>query len=53
MLAGQMMDLESEELAALYTPENKKNENGQLSVCPKNPFCFPVYSLQFPSLTVK
>jgi len=23
MLAGQMMDLESEELAALYTPENK------------------------------
>ena len=32
MLAGQMMDLVSEGLAALYTPENKKNENGQLSV---------------------
>ena len=31
MRAGQMMDLASEGLAALYTPENK-NENGQFCV---------------------
>ena len=54
MLAGQMMDLVSEGLAALYTPENKNWEWTVLCVlCPKNPFYFPVYSLQFPSLTVK
>ena len=45
MLAGQMMDLASEGLAALYPPE-KKIENGQFCLCPKNPFCSPftVYS---------
>ena len=58
MLAGQMMDLESEELAALYTPENTtdclKTENtaggvlvsGVLKLSFVSPFTVPLLDSQ-------